>query len=111
MLAVILVCIVVGAIAGAVSGYPIIGWFIGIVLFLVGLPGALISLFVHDSISYAQDRADDRQIMADIEADIRAEEHEYCEDRRAAQRKPDITYDNRQIHFHNDEYKKRMEVR
>jgi len=99
----------IGLIVSGVSGFPVLGWIVGGLIFIVGLPGVIIDLFVHGHVSYSQDRADDRQIMADINADIRADEHEYREDMRAKKissasrrSKRQIIHDNRQIHYHDN---------
>jgi len=107
MLIHIIMCSVVGLIVGGISGISLVGWAVGIFLFLCGLPGALIGSFVDDSISYAQDRADYRQMMSDFDADMRAEEHEDREDARTEQlmesQKGSLTQiynDHRQVHLH-----------
>jgi len=70
----------------------------------------LISGFIDSKIDRAQDREDYRQMMSDINADIRAEEHELAENERmdrylnAVKRKKsdtNIYIDNRQIHINN----------
>ena len=73
---------IIGLIVSGISGYPIAGWIVGAFIFICGLPGALIGGFIHDEVSYSQDRADYRQFMSDMRADLRADEHEYNEDMR-----------------------------
>ena len=82
----------------------------GGITFLIGSPFMLISGFIDSKIDRAQDREDYRQMMADINADIRAEEHEQAENERmerylnAVKRKKsdtNIYIDNRQIHINN----------
>ena len=90
----VIVSAIVGLIVGGVTGLSIIGWAAGILLFVLGIPGLIIAMItesVHGEVSYAQDRADYRQLMSDINADIRAEEEDRCSN---------IFNDNRQIHLH-----------
>ena len=54
----------------------------GGITFLIGSPFMLISGFIDSKIDRAQDREDYRQMMSDINADIRAEEHELAENER-----------------------------
>lgn len=82
MLILLILSFIIGAVVGGVSGIGILGWVAGIFFFVCGLPGALITSFVHDEVSYAQDRADYRQLKSDIAAQELAETHEYAEDER-----------------------------
>ena len=82
MLILLIISAVIGAVVGGLSGTAMLGWIAGIFFFVVGLPGALIGGFVHDSITYTQDRADDRQMLSDFNADTRAIDHEIAEDLR-----------------------------
>jgi len=107
MLIHIILSAVVGLIVDCISGISLVGWAVGIFLFLCGLPGAIIGSFVNDSISYVQDRADYRQMMSDLDADVRAEEHELAEDRRInrlikhqGESLTQVYNDQRQVHIH-----------
>ena len=91
MLIWIVVSSIIGLIVGAITA-SWIGWIAGIVVFILGIPGILMDLFIYEPISYANDRADDRQMIADLNADIRAQE------RREAQ----VYNDNRQINFYEN---------
>ena len=82
MLILLIISAVIGAVVGGLSGISILGWIAGIFFFVVGLPGALIGGFVHDTTTYIQDRADDRQMLSDFNADTRAIDHEIAEDLR-----------------------------
>ena len=93
MIVSIIIASIIGLIVGGLTGISFIGWAVGIIAFLFCLPGALAAGFVFDSISYAQDRADLRQEMADYNADIRAEE-----DRKHNRKQ--INIDKRSIHFY-----------
>jgi hypothetical protein len=105
-----LILLIISAIAGAVvygfTGIGFLFWAAGGVFFVCGLPFAAISSFVHDEVSYAQDREDYRQAMADIKAEELADEHEFAEDERtvriikAGKEQTRIYTDNRQVHFH-----------
>ena len=101
MLVLLLISAAIGFIVGAAS-YAIFGFAAGIFVFICGLPGALIGGFIHCENRYAQDRADYRQMMSDINSDLRFDEGEYRKDIRAAKRKPatQINYDNRQVHLY-----------
>ncbi|MCL2130793.1 MAG: hypothetical protein FWH35_10635, partial [Treponema sp.] len=87
----------------------IAGFLAGGIIFLIGSPIMLISGFIDDKIDRTQDREDYRQMMADINADLRAEEHELAEDKRmdryinslGKSSKTNIYIDNRQIHINN----------
>ena len=92
---------IVGTIVTGITGFSVIGWAAGIVIFLICLPGALIGGFAFDITSYVEDRADDRQVMSEFYEDCRAAEHEDREDERA-RRKKNIVYDQRSVHFHSD---------
>ena len=91
MLIWIAVSSIIGLIVGAITA-SWIGWIAGVVVFILGIPGILMDFFVYGPISYANDRADDRQMLADLNADIRAEERS----------KTQVFNDNRQIHFHGN---------
>jgi len=86
-------------------GDDMIGWIAGILLFLFGALIICISNVISGLLSYPQDRADRRQEQADFRADIRASIHEINEDDRvnriiSGSEKPNIVYDNRQIHLY-----------
>ena len=106
ILVLIVMALIIGLIVGGVTGFEIAGWVAGILFFIFGLPGALVGSFIHGEVSYSQDRADYRQTIADINADYRANEHEYAEDMRTElllsdqSKKPTVINDNRQIHLH-----------
>ena len=76
MLIHLIVCVVLGAVVSAVTNIGFLFWVVAIAAFICGLPFALITSFVHNEVSYAQDRADDRAAMAEIAAEERAEWHE-----------------------------------
>jgi len=102
MIGLLTVSAVIGLIAGVGLG-SIFGWIVFVIIFICGLPFSLIASFIHGEIEYAQDCAYDRQLMSDLSADLRAEEHEYAADRRARNRKRSKTQvycDNRQVHLY-----------
>ena len=106
MLIHLIVCVVLGAVVSAVTNIGFLFWVVAIAAFICGLPFALITSFVHNEVSYAQDRADDRAAMAEIAAEERAEWHEMEADARMeryieASKNYRRTYiDNRQVHIH-----------
>jgi hypothetical protein len=108
MIILLILSIVIGTITAGLTGIDLLFWVVGGFVFICGLPGALITSFVHGEISYAQDREDYRQTMSDIKADELADEHEYAEDERvnrlvdAVKRKQGNTIynDNRQIRLY-----------
>jgi hypothetical protein len=102
MIGLAIVAAVIGFIAGIVLSSSTVGWIVFAVIFICGLPFALIGMFIHGEVRYTQDCAYDRQVMSDLAADRRAEEHEDAADRRARKRKRGITQiycDNRQVYF------------
>jgi hypothetical protein len=107
MLALLILSVIIGIAVSGFSGFPILGLLAGGFVFFCGLPGALITSFVHGEVSYAQDRADWRQYKADLVNSSLAEEYEYAEDIRidrlietAKKNQKQVFYDNRQVHFH-----------
>ena len=104
MLIWIAVSTVVGLIAGGAAGNATFGLVVGGVLFIIGLPGIIVAWLIFGIASIGQDRADERQAMADFYADCRADEHEWNEDERMERyisaSRSDKTYDNRQINIH-----------
>ena len=113
MIILLIISFIVGAVVTSVTGFELLGWVAGIVVFVVGLPGALIGGFIHGEVSYFADRADDRQIMSDLRADFRADEREHRADIRAEKllsssrkNRPTVIHDNRQVHIHERGKKK-----
>ena len=96
--------IIVGVLAGIVAGSGLVFLIAAGITFVCGLPFLLFVTFVVGAIDHVQNRADYRQLMADLEADYRAERHEYVEDERIDRliegSKRGTVNDNRQIHFH-----------
>jgi len=60
---------IIGSAAGRYFGEPLIGSIAGILAFLVGLLVIFIFAFTNTLLDYADEKACDRQIMADIDAD------------------------------------------
>jgi hypothetical protein len=108
MISLLIISVIAGAAVSSFTGIGFLFWLAGGFVFVCGLPFAAATSFVYDAVSYAQDRADYRQAMADIGAAELADEHEFAEDDRADRlaaavketHKPTVTFDNRQIHFH-----------
>jgi hypothetical protein len=106
MITLIIIAAIIGGIASAFTGIGMLLWLVGALVFICGLPFALISSFVHGEVSYGQDRADYRQEMAEINAEELADEQEFAQDARvdrlveAIKRKQRPSIDNRQIHIH-----------
>jgi len=82
MLGLIIISLVIGFVVAGFSGIGFVGTAVGAFFFICGLPFALIGSFVYDAVSYAQDRADYRQLCSDITAQEIAETREYAEDER-----------------------------
>jgi hypothetical protein len=109
MLILLIMSAIVGLVAYGFTGIGFLFWLAGGVVFFCGLPFALVTSFVHGEVSYAQDRADYRQTMAEIKAEELADEHEFAEDARidrlaATVKKNSVrTYnDNRQVHLYRN---------
>jgi hypothetical protein len=106
MITLLILSVIIGAVVSGLAGIGFLFWITGGVFFVCGLPFALVSSFVHGEVSYAQDRADYRQAMAEIEAEELAEEHEFAEDARldrlveSSRVRTNIYNDNRQVHLH-----------
>jgi hypothetical protein len=106
MITLLTMSIIADAAVSGLTGIGFLFWLAGGVVFICGLPFALISSFVHGEVSYAQDRADYRQIMAEIQAEELADEHEFAEDARvdrlikSGETRARVYNDNRQVHLH-----------
>jgi len=109
MLGLIIISLVIGFVVAGFSGIGFVGTAVGAFIFICGLPFALIGSFVHGEVSYAQDRADYREYLAECSEDRRALEHELAEDVRndsltdTIKKNPKRVYnDNRKqsIHLH-----------
>jgi len=107
MLMLLIISVIIGAAVSGLTGLGILGRAAGILFFCFGLPGALLASFIHGEVSYAQDRADLRQLRSDCAAREIAEEHECLEEARAdrligaaKKSRTNVYCDNRQIHFH-----------
>jgi len=108
MMVLFIFSLVVAAVLWGATGLWAVGAIAGGLVFICGLPAALLVGFVHGEVSYAQDRADWRAEKSDMAADLRETDRAYSEterlDRlleRVDQESGDtIINDNRQIHFH-----------
>jgi hypothetical protein len=107
MITLLLFCAIIGLFITGITGSTYIGLFAALGVFICGLPVAFIVGCVHDEVEYVQDRADLRQLEAELDAEELAEQHELMEDDRTDRLvdaignvKPVIT-DNRQLHIHN----------
>jgi hypothetical protein len=92
VLGLLLVSIAVGAVVGIALG-GMAGLLVGAAVLLCGAPFAIIGDFVHEQVSYAQDRADRRSALESLEREARELER--------AEREPPVFNDNRQVHIHN----------
>jgi hypothetical protein len=103
MIVLFILSVIIGAIVSGVAGIGFLFWVISAVIFVCGLPFALISSFVRGEVSYAQDRADYRQLMSEIKAEELADEREFAEDVRldrlvkSSKSQTNIYNDNRQV--------------
>ena len=104
MIGLIIFSIIVGLFLSSISG--ILGLVVGIVLFVCGLPFAIITGFIHGEIKYAQDRSDYREEMRQLAEFERDLDRDIARDMRRSERENRIIYhDNRQIHIHGDDSK------
>jgi hypothetical protein len=107
MITLLLLSVIIGLFITGITGYTVLGVLAAGVVFVCGLPMAVIFGCVHGEVKYAQDRADLRQIEADIEAAELAGERELLEDDRmdrlvnAIKDVEPSFNDNRQVHIHN----------
>jgi hypothetical protein len=109
MLIWLIISIIIGAIVAGITGVEILFWVVSIALFILGLPGILISGiftsigdFFHSENEYAQDRADYREMMRQIDEDERMDRYlDKLDELSDDDDEPDIYIDNRQVHFHN----------
>jgi hypothetical protein len=107
MITLLAAALILGAIITGLTGLGFLFLPAVIFFFVCGLPWALVTSFVHNEVSYTQDRADYRATMAEIAAEELAGDHEYAEDERAGRlveavkKSQTKTYnDNRQLHIH-----------
>jgi hypothetical protein len=106
MLALFFLSAIIGLVVFGCTGIGFLSWLIGGAVFICGSPFTLILSFVHGEVSYAQDREDYRQMMAEIEAEELLTDHELAEDARTSRLlesssgEPAVYNDNRQVHFH-----------
>jgi hypothetical protein len=105
MTGLIIVSVIIGGIAYALTGLGFLFWLAAGVVFVCGLPFALIFSLIHGEVSYAQDRADYREMMSEIAAAELADEHEFNEDMRTnrlirhSKGQTNIYNDNRQVYL------------
>jgi hypothetical protein len=98
--------IVVAGLLGLIVGIAldaVFGWIVFGLIFLCGLPFALIGMFVYGVVDRAQDSAYDREVMRQLSIDRRAEEREDRADLRIKRRKGNITQiysDHRQVNLY-----------
>jgi hypothetical protein len=98
--------IIAGVAVSGFTGIDFLFWIAGGAFFACGLPFALVASFIHGEVSYAQDRADYRQAIAEINAEELADEHEFAEDARvdrlirSGETRASVYNDNRQVHLH-----------
>ena len=94
MVGLFIVSVLIGAVAALLIGSGTAFWVAVGIFFICGLPFALVTSFVYDAVSYAADRADERQVMAELaEDERRALEHE---------RGGTVYNDNRQVHIRQE---------
>jgi hypothetical protein len=101
-----LLCAIIGFFIAGMTGSVYIGLLAALAVFICGLPVAFIVGCVHDEVEYAQDRADLRQMEAELSAEELAEQHELMEDERTGRLAgaigdvEPVINDNRQLHIH-----------
>jgi hypothetical protein len=106
MIVLLILSVIIGAIVSGLAGIGFFFWATSAAVFICGLPFALISSFVHGEVSYAQDRADYRQLLSEIKAEELADEREFAEDARldrlvrSSKSQTNIYNDNRQVRIY-----------
>jgi hypothetical protein len=107
MITLLIVALILGVIVSGLTGIGVLFIPAVIFFFVCGLPWALVTSFVHNEVSYTQDRSDYRETMAEITTEEIACDHEYAEDERvdrlveAVKKIQTKTYnDNRQVRFY-----------
>jgi hypothetical protein len=106
MITLLILSVIFGAVVSGLTGIGFLFWIAGGFFLVCGLPFAVISSFIHGEVSYAQDREDYRQAMAEVKAEELADEHEFAEDVRldrfvkSSRAQTNICNDNRQVHLH-----------
>jgi len=71
MLSLLVLSVVLGAVVYGLTGIDFLFWVVAIVIFILGLPGALIGGFISD----IQDRADEREMMRQLDEDLRMQSY------------------------------------
>jgi ABC-type transport system involved in cytochrome bd biosynthesis fused ATPase/permease subunit len=112
MFTLLIVVTIIGLFVTGITGIGILGIAAAAFFFVCGLPAALVAGFIHNEVSYAQDRADYREELAEIAAGELEAEREYTDDARtdrlvqAVKRKhgQTIYQDSRQVHIHGGRY-------
>jgi hypothetical protein len=106
MITLLIVSAIIGAVVSALTGIGLLFWVVGGVVFIGGLPSALVSSFIHNEVSYALEREDYRQTMLEIKAGELIDEHELAEDARtdrlieSSGSRINVYNDNRQIRLY-----------
>jgi len=78
LIGILIIPLILGTVAYALSGMVLLFWVVSIVVFILGLPGILIGGifdFIHSENEYTQDRADYRELMRDISEDERMDRY------------------------------------
>jgi len=113
MLALLIFAIIAGAVVAGVTGIGILFWVVAIALFVCGLPAALVTGFIHGEVKYAQDRADyreemrqlneeERELMRELEREERYERYLDRMDRIESKRnRVSYNIDARSVHYHD----------
>ena len=82
MLILLILSVILGAVVYGFTGIGFLFWVVAIVVFILGLPGALIGGFISD----IQDRADAREMERQLDEDLRMDRYldklDEIEDRR-----------------------------
>ena len=73
MLGLLIFSVIIGGIVAAATGVGFLFWVVAILLFVCGLPAALIIGLIHGAVEYSQDRADYREEMRELNEQIRME--------------------------------------
>jgi len=71
MLVLLILSVVLGAVVYGLTGIGFLFWVVAIIVFILGLPGALIGGFISD----IQDRADTREMERQLDEDLRMDRY------------------------------------
>jgi len=81
MLVLLILSVILGAVVSGLTGIGFLFWVVAIVVFIFGLPGALIGGFISDIHDRADARETERQLNEDLRMDRYLDKLDEIEDR------------------------------